>query len=108
MRVRCYLRRLRPDGLSLEDVRERIGISRAELSQFERGHSVPRDEQVAKMTIVYGGPSGWYPPGVLRVLMPDLGDCLGCGEELEPTSSRTRRYHDETCRAEARRKGHAL
>lgn len=104
MRVRSFLRPLRAaKGMSIGDVCEVTGLARGEVSMFERGHSIPRDLQAAAMVAVYGDPRGWYPPGVLRVLAPDLADCAGCGDELDPDASRSRRYHDETCRAEARR-----
>lgn len=95
-------------GLSLDDVLHQTGIAKGELSMFERGHSIPRDDQVAALRPVYGHPGVWYPPGVARVLMPDLRDCAGCGDELDPDASRSRIYHNDVCRAEARRKGAAL
>jgi len=105
MRVRCYMRRARRTaGLSLDQVMAATGLAKGELSMFERGHSVPRDDQIRRLTPIYGPPEQWYPPGVLRLLMPDLGDCAGCDDELDPDASRRRRYHNEHCRAYARRR----
>lgn len=70
---------------------------------FERGHSIPRDDQVDRMMLVYGNPGGWWPLGVCRVLNADLRDCPGCNDELDPDASRARVYHSEACRNEARR-----
>lgn len=94
-------------GLSLEDVRARTGVAKGELSMFERGHSIPRDDQVDHLRPIYGSPDTWYPATVVRALLPDLADCPGCGDELEPDASGARRYHDDDCRADARRKGNA-
>lgn len=98
-------------GLSLEDVRARTGIAKGELSMFERGHSIPRDDQVERLRPIYGDPDGWWPASVHRALLLDLGDCPGCGDELDPDASGSRRYHNDECRADARRNGgrpHAL
>lgn len=81
----------------------RTGIAIGEISQFERGHSIPRDDQAVRMEIVYGDPSGWYPATVARALFPDIADCPGCGDELDPDASRRRIYHSDDCRNEARR-----
>lgn len=104
MRVRTHLRTIRKaHGLSIGDVCQVTGIARGDISMFERGHSVPYDAQLPVMIGVYGPMDGWYPASVLAVLMPELRDCPGCGEELDPDASRRRRYHDERCRSEARR-----
>lgn len=105
MRVRTYLREYRDAReLSIGDVVELTGLARGEVSMFERGHSIPRAPQVDAMLPVYGPISGWYPPGVLAVLYPDIPRCPGCGHELEPTASRRRIYHGEACRATHRRR----
>lgn len=104
MRVRTFMRLARVRrGLSLDEVWTATGISKGELSHFERGHSVPREDQVPRLVPIYGAPSSWYPRTVAAVLMPDLGDCFGCGDELDPYARRGQRYHDANCRNEARR-----
>jgi hypothetical protein len=40
-----------------------------------------------------------------RPRLPDLPVCPGCDEELDPSASRQRKYHDEACRSRARRRG---
>lgn len=108
MRVRSFMRAARLElGLSLDDVWTRTGISKGELSHFERGHSIPRDEQALKLIPVYGDPSGWYPRTVAHVLMPDLGDCANCGDELDPDARRGQRFHNQACRLEHRRRAAA-
>jgi transcriptional regulator with XRE-family HTH domain len=104
MRVRTHLRRYRlARGLSIRDVAALTGLAIGEISMIERGHGIPRDDQADALRSVYGPPSGWYPPTVLRALLPDLGDCPGCGDELDPDSSGSRRYHGTECRNAGRR-----
>lgn len=112
MRIRTHLRILRLGSapaaagsghLSIGEVAALTGLAKGEISSFERGHAIPRDDQIPAMVRVYGPPEEWYPATVARALLPDLGDCPGCGDELDPDASGARRYHDETCRAEARR-----
>jgi transcriptional regulator with XRE-family HTH domain len=104
MRVRTHLRRYRLQrGLSISDVAARTGLAKGEISMLERGHAIPRDDQVDRMRPVYGSPLGWYPPTVFRALLPDLADCPGCGDELDPDASGARRYHNDACRAAVRR-----
>lgn len=103
MRIRTHLRGIRTSrALSIGDVCAATGLARGEVSMFERGHSIPRDDQVEQMVGVYGSPVGWYPASVLHVLLIDLRDCGGCGDELEPDASGSRRYHSDACRSEAR------
>jgi hypothetical protein len=104
MRVRTHLRGIRlAQRLSITDVCEAVpGLARGEVSMFERGHSIPRDDQADRMVVVYGPVSGWYPATVARALVGDLTDCLGCGEELDPDAKASRRYHDDACRSDAR------
>jgi transcriptional regulator with XRE-family HTH domain len=105
MRVRTYLRKIRQgDGRSIGDVAALTGIAKGEISSFERGHAIPRDDQLEAMRNYYGHPSRWYPATVARALLPDLADCPGCGEELEPDASGSRRYHDDECRIAAGRR----
>lgn len=101
------MRRIRhQQGLSIPDVRDRTGIAQGELSMFERGHSIPRGDQVPRLVPVYGDPAGWWPKGVRRALTHDLTDCPGCGDELEPDAAANRRIHDDpACRARARQGG---
>lgn len=95
MRVRTHLRRLRlQSGLSLTDVCVRTGLARSDLSRLERGHELPRDDQAEALALVYGPPSGWYPPSVLRVLAVDLRACASCGEDLDPGARANRRRHE--------------
>lgn len=104
MRVRTFMRPLRrARGLTVEQAAACAGLAKGEISMLERGHALPRDEQLPGLYRVYGHPSGWYPAGVLHVLMDDLAECPGCGDELEPDSSRRRRYHSPSCRSAARR-----
>jgi transcriptional regulator with XRE-family HTH domain len=106
VRIRCYLRPIRQSlALSIDEVAARTGLAKGEISMIERGHSVPRDDQLESLRSVYGDPGGWYPPTVARALLRDLADCPGCGDELEPWASGARRYHDDSCRAAARRAG---
>lgn len=102
MRVRCYLRELRGDR-TLRAVCRATGLAVGEVSMFERGHSVPRDDQATLMVPFYGPVERWWPAGVRAVLYPDIRRCPGCGEELPPGASRRRVYHGEACRARARR-----
>jgi transcriptional regulator with XRE-family HTH domain len=111
MRVRTYLRQIRlaaapavagHRGLSIGEVALYTGLAKGEISSFERGHAIPRDDQLEAMKLVYGDPSTWYPATVARALLPDLADCPGCGDELDPDASGARRYHNEECRAAAR------
>src|SRR3990167_5148507 len=90
-------------GLSISDVCALTGVARGEISQLERGHLIPRDDQVARLEPVYGPPAGWYPRGLLQALAPDLDECPGCNEELAPDASRRRLYHDRRCARRARR-----
>lgn len=72
---------------------------------FERGHSIPRDDQAHAMTGFYGHPDGWYPPGFWNLVYPDIKRCPGCGLELDPGASRRRVYHGDACRGRFRRHG---
>lgn len=103
MRVRTHLRALRPAGVSLSDVVAATGVPRAELSRIERGQQIPVDRDVARLEQIYGPAGAWYPPTVAVALAPDLEPCPGCNEPLDPSVSRRRRFHDDTCRAAARR-----
>ncbi len=105
MRVRTFLRSYRDAlALSITDVTERTGLARGEISMIERGQQLPRDDQIPRLELVYGDQSFWYPMGVQVVLLDDLPVCLGCDEELAPDASRRRRYHNDACRARARRR----
>lgn len=104
MRLRTYLRALRnAAGISLTEVVDATGVSRAELSRIERGQQLPVDRDVTRLEQVYGPADAWYPATVAGALSPDLDPCPGCGEPLDPSASRRRRFHDDTCRARARR-----
>jgi len=64
VRLACRLRELRrARSLSIRDVEESTGISRAYLSQIENGRLLARDEWVARLEHVYGArQEAWYPP----------------------------------------------
>lgn len=95
------MRRLRGDR-TLSSVAEAAGIAKGELSMYERGFALPPADHVGRLVPFYGNPSGWWPPSVLRVLADgNIGP--GCGEELDPGASRRRIYHNEACRAQARK-----
>jgi hypothetical protein len=100
MRVRTFLRQIRlsKGDISIGSAAAATGLAKGEISSFERGHAIPRDDQVAALRFIYGDPSGWYPATVARALLGDLGDCPGCGDELDPDASGARRYHDDSCR----------
>ena len=71
MVVRCYLREIR-GRRSIRKIAEASGVNRGTLSAIERGHVVPKDEQVEPMEAAYGAPfEEWYPPLVCRVLELD-------------------------------------
>ena len=109
MRVRTYLRVLREEReLSITDVCAATGLARGEVSMFERGHAIPRDDQADRMEQVYGPRERWYPPTVARALLHDAGDCRNCGDELDPDASARRRYHPDCPRRPARRLQEAL
>lgn len=98
MRIRTHLRRIRAEaGLSLGDVAARTGVAKGELSMFERGHYIPRQEQVGPLAVVYGPAQRWWPATVWRAISPDLRRCVDCGEELDP-GDRLNRVRHEGCR----------
>lgn len=102
MRLRSFLRDKRiAAGLSVRDVARITGLAVGEVSMIERGHQLPREEQVAAMRTVYGDSWTWYPVGVYTALHPEIRSCPGCDEELPPSASRQRVYHDERCRRAA-------
>jgi hypothetical protein len=107
MRVRTFLRELRGDRLLVDVERSLraagVKLSRADLSRFERGQQIPTDQQATDLEQIYGPRSEWFPATVAHALAPDLDDCPGCGEPLDPSASRRRRYHGDECRALARR-----
>lgn len=104
MRVRCYMRPVRLAlGFSIQDVASRTGCAKGEISQMERGHLIPRDDQLGRLATVYGDPAAWYPAGVVQAVLPDTADCPGCGDELDPDASRRRKYHGDACRSRHRR-----
>lgn len=96
MRVRCFMRELRGDQ-TLSSVAARLGMAKGELSMIERGHQIPRDDEVPALEREYGPREEWYLPTIRRALAPDMPLCAGCGEELDPGARRSRRYHEE-CR----------
>lgn len=102
MRIRTNLRLLRA-GRPLRQVAELAGIDRGLLSRFERGRALPSDQQLQRLELVYGPADGWYPPTVLAALAPDLDPCPGCELPLDPSTSRRRKFHDDSCRAQARK-----
>lgn len=97
--------RRRELGFSIRDVVRRTGIAPGDISLIERGYLIPTHEQAVALMRVYGDPDDWYPATVWRAFDADLSRrvCPGCDEPLEPDASKGRRYHDDRCRARARR-----
>ena len=73
MRLICFLRDLRGDR-SLRELETETGISRGELSLYERGIKLPIDKHVAILEDAYGPRSRWYPPEVLVELQRGDGE----------------------------------
>lgn len=88
----------------IASIADETGIARGWISMYERGQAIPTAKQIPTLERVYGPASGWYPAGVLAVLLPDLALCEGCGSELPADSSRRRLYHDSACASRARRR----
>jgi hypothetical protein len=74
---------------------------------LERGRAVPDDDQVAALTRVYGPPSGWYPPELVALLVPDVRWCEGCGDELGVSLRPGATYHDAVCQDAHRERLHS-
>ena len=101
MIVRTFLRERRGLGsLRAAEVllhqRGYVKVSRGDLSDLEHGRMLPPDEWVKELELVYGAPTGWYPPTVRAVLHGERS-CKTCGEPL-PASARANRLYHDGCR----------
>jgi len=61
-------------ALTLTEVEDLTGVSRAVLSQIETGRMLPADKFVAQLELAYGPPADWYAPGLLLAIQNDNGD----------------------------------
>lgn len=75
MNLVCHLREIRGDR-SLTDVAADAGVSKATLSQIERGVMTPLEKHIAPMERAYGSPIvSWYSKRALLALQE--GDSTG-------------------------------
>lgn len=67
-RLRCFLRELRGPR-TLREIADAVGMIPGELSRFETGIALPRDEDVPALEKAYGAPiTSWYHPLCLVAL----------------------------------------
>jgi len=72
MRVPTNLRAIRTAAsLTLTEVEDLTGVSRAVLSQIETGRMLPADKFVAQLELAYGAPASWYAPDLLLAIQRD-------------------------------------
>jgi transcriptional regulator with XRE-family HTH domain len=74
VQIACELRRLR-GARTIRQLEQETGISRGQLSLYERGRAFPADKHVPLLERVYGAPlANWYPPRVVIELAPDSAE----------------------------------
>lgn len=72
MRLLSHLRTIRVDAnLTLSEVEELTGVSKATLSKIETGRELPADKYLDDLARAYGEPSSWYEPPLLLLIQAD-------------------------------------
>lgn len=73
MRVPCFLRAFREQQTkTLRDIEAETGIARGQLSLYEQGRQLVRDEHQLQLEEAYGAPAHeWYPPALLLLIERD-------------------------------------
>lgn len=72
MRVISHLRTIRIDAnLTLSEVEELTGVSKATLSKIETGRELPADKYLDDLARAYGEPAGWYDAPLLLLIQAD-------------------------------------